>query len=167
MVPGKAAAWLRVSFNPANIVSRQQQKANPVEGCEVKESDMRYSKLFKTMVAGLFLVFSLSALAANSGTLTLVAPAELNGKQLKSGEYKVKWEGQGQDVQVSILQGKHVVATGAAKLVDTATKTQDNTVVLDNSSGSMSIHEIRISGKKQILVFENGAGASAAQTSLR
>lgn len=128
---------------------------------------MRYSKWFKTMVAGMFLVFSLSALAANSGTLTLLSPAELNGKQLKSGEYKVKWEGTGQDVQVSILQGKNVVATSAAKLVDTASKVSDDTVVLDNASGSRVIHEIRIGGKKQILVFENGDGGSAPQTSLR
>jgi hypothetical protein len=120
------------------------------------------------MVAGLFLLFSLSALAAaNSGSLTLTGPAQLNGKQLASGEYKVKWEGTGQDVQVSILKGKNVVATAPAKLVDVADKAYGDSVVLGTEAGAASIHEIHLGGKKQILVFETGTGGSAAQTSVR
>jgi len=143
-------------------MQRQTQRRLP------KESDMRYSKSFKAMVSGLFLVFSLGALAAsNSGTITLLKTAQLNGKQINSGEYKVKWEGTGQDVQVSILQGKNVVASAPAKLMDKANKESFNTVVLSNDGGVATIQEIRLSGKKQVLVFETGAGASAAQTSLR
>ena len=129
---------------------------------------MRYSKSFKVMVAGLFLLFSISALAAaNSGSLKLSGPAELNGKQLKSGDYKVKWEGTGQDVQVSLFQGKNVVASAPAKLVDTTSAEQGNSVVLDAEGGPSSIREIHFNGKKQILVFESGQGGSTSQTSVR
>jgi hypothetical protein len=128
---------------------------------------MRYSKSLKVMVAGLFLLFSLSALAANSGSLTLSEPAQLNGKQLKSGDYKVKWEGTGQDVQVSILQGKNVVASAPAKLMEAANKESGNSVVLNHDGGATTIHEIHLVGKKQILIFDTGAGGSAAQTSVR
>lgn len=87
----------------------------------------------------LLMVFPLAALAAqhNSGDVSLSDPVTIGNTVLKAGDYKVKWEGTGPDVQVSFLQGKKEIATAPATLTaesspydGAAVETQDQT---DNS----------------------------------
>jgi len=111
------------------------------------------------------LVLAMSAVAAeNSGKFTLPSAAELNGKSLAAGEYKVRWEGQGPDVQVTVSRGKETITTAAAKLVDRGEKAQRNAVVMNtNGGGAGSIIELRLSGKRSVLVFNEGADSIAKQ----
>ena len=111
------------------------------------------------------LVLAMSAVAAeNSGKFTLPSAAELNGKSLAAGEYKVRWEGQGPDVQVTVSRGKETITTAAAKLVDRGEKAQRNAVVMNtNGGGAGSIIELRLSGKHSVLVFNEGADSIAKQ----
>ena len=48
----------------------------------------------------------------------------VNGKQLGAGDYTVKWDGNGPNVEVNILQGKNVVATVPAHMVDLESRSQ-------------------------------------------
>jgi len=111
------------------------------------------------------LVLAMSAVAAeNSGKFILPSAAELNGKSLAAGEYKVRWEGQGPDVQVTVSRGKETIATAPAKLVDRGEKAPRNAVVMNTSGGGAgSIVELRLSGKRSVLVFNEGAGWTAKQ----
>jgi hypothetical protein len=74
----------------------------------------------------------------NSANVDLDQSVTIAGTQLAPGQYKLSWEGNGPNVNVSFVEGKKTVATAPAKLVsnptreeaiETATQT-DNTRVL-------------------------------------
>lgn len=98
---------------------------------------------------GLALLLASSAFAGTKASLTLQNPATINGTQLKAGDYKLEWEGSGPTVEVSILQGKKVVAKVPAKLVDLTSVSQNNAaVLLRNGDGTTSLTGARFEGKK-------------------
>lgn len=95
---------------------------------------MKLSNFSGTLLLLLSLVIATSALAANSGTMQISSAATVNGKQLSPGQYQVKWDASGSGVQVSILKGRNVVATGPAKLIDLKESSHSNAVVLTNNA---------------------------------
>ncbi len=117
---------------------------------------MKFAKLTRTLVPVLALALSAAAWAANgAATVKLFSAAQLHGKSLAAGEYKVKWDSHSPEADVTFLQGKKTVATAHAKLVDREQAYRENAVVTRaNPDGSESIVEIRFEGKKSVLVFE-------------
>jgi hypothetical protein len=110
----------------------------------------------------LALVMSLSAAvfardSKSEGKFTLSDPVQLGSTQLKPGDYKATWEGTGSDVQVKILQGKNVVATTPAKLVDKS-DSQDS-VSVGNANGSRTLEQIDFGGIRKALVFSSAITA--------
>ena len=86
------------------------------------------------------------------------------GKQLAVGNYKLTWDGSGSSVQLNIMQGKNVVATVPARVIELdRPSTDDSAVVSSNSDGSKSLSEIRFSGKKYALAI--GEESASAATS--
>jgi len=82
---------------------------------------MKTQKIFKGAALGMaLLLMTVSAFAgsANKGSLQLLDPVTLNGKPLPAGEYSLQWDGSGNNVQLSVLKGKNVVATTPAQLVN-------------------------------------------------
>ena len=67
---------------------------------------------------GLALLLASSAFAATKASLQLSNPVMVNGTKLKPGDYKVEWEGTGPNVELSIMQGKNVVAKVPAHVVE-------------------------------------------------
>ena len=59
---------------------------------------------------GLALLLTSSAFAGTKANLSINSPVTVNGTTLRPGDYKVQWEGSGPNVELSILQGKNVVA---------------------------------------------------------
>jgi hypothetical protein len=119
-------------------------------------------KFVKYSALLVFVAFSLSsgvfAKDPNEGKFSLTEPAQIGSTQLKAGDYKVTWEGTGADVQVKILQGKNVVATSSAKLVDKSLGT--DAVTLGSASGGVkTVEEIDFSNRKQALVFASAETA--------
>ncbi len=93
---------------------------------------------------------TLTAMAAEGkATVTFTSAVQLNGKQLPAGEYKLKWTGNGNDVQVSFQAGKKEVLTAPAKLVAGTEVSLYNAVVKNENS----LKEIRLANKKEIIVF--------------
>ena len=110
---------------------------------------MKFATVSKSLVMGLALLLASSAFAATKANLVLNNPTTLNGTKLKAGEYKLEWDGTGPNVEVSVLQGKKVVAKVPAKVVDLSTPSQNNAaVVTTNSDGSTSLAGVRFQGKK-------------------
>jgi hypothetical protein len=104
----------------------------------------------------LALVMSLSATvfardSKNEGKFTLSDSVQIGSTQLKPGDYKATWEGTGSDVQVKILQGKTVIATTPAKLVDKS-DSQDS-VSVSNANGSRTLQQIDFGGIHKAIVF--------------
>jgi hypothetical protein len=114
---------------------------------------VKYVALF-----GLVSLLSLGAFAKdkNEGKFTLHDSVQIGSTQLKAGDYKAAWDGTG-DVQVKILQGKNVVATVPAKLVD-KTDSQDS-VIVGNANSARNLEEIDFGGLKKALVFNSAETA--------
>jgi hypothetical protein len=122
-------------------------------------------KTSKSLFLGLALLLATSAFAANKGSLTVQEPMTVNGTQLKPGDYKVQWDGNGPSVELSITQGKKVIAKVPAHVVNLETPSQsDAAVVRNNGDGSKSLSEVRLSGKKfSLAVGEEAAKADASR----
>lgn len=116
---------------------------------------MKIANISKGLLLGLALLLATSALAAaNQGSVQLQDPVTVSGKQLRAGEYSVKWDGNGPNVALSILKGNKVVATTSARLIDLNEKSnRDAVVVQNNGDGSKSLAEIHFSGKKYALAI--------------
>jgi hypothetical protein len=116
---------------------------------------MKFANTSKGLLLGLALLLATSALAAtNKGSVQLQDSVTVSGKQLRAGEYSVKWDGSGPNVELSILKGNKVVATTPARLIDLNEKSnRDAAVVQNNGDGSKSLAEIHFSGKKYALAI--------------
>jgi len=121
---------------------------------------MKFSVISKSLILGLALLLASSAFAATKASLTLRNPATVNGTKLKPGDYKLQWDGSGPNVEVSILQGKTVVAKVPAKVVDLPAPSDNSAaVVTQNSDGTATLAGARFEGKK--FALEIGESASS------
>ena len=85
----------------------------------------------------------------------------MNGVQLSPGDYALQWDGTGNSVQLQILQGKKVVATTAASLVQLkAPASQNMTSTKDAGNNARALTEIDFRGKSYALAIGNGASDS-------
>ena len=80
-------------------------------------------------------------------------PFEVNGQQLAPGEYQVRWDGTGSNVEVSFMQGKKEVAKVSAKVVALDKAYDYDSAVVDHASGKATVSEVRFAGKKYALAI--------------
>ena len=81
-------------------------------------------------------------------------PVTVAGSQLAPGQYKLTWEGTGPDVTVKFAEGKNVVATAPAKLVNTST----NQEAIETDTVADSTRLLRaVDLKRSTIQFENAA----------
>jgi hypothetical protein len=129
---------------------------------------MKLSLNSKLVSLAIALVLATSAFAASEthkGTLQVFDPVQVNGKQIPAGEYQLKWEGSGSDVQLNIMKGSKVLATAPAKLVDLEQKASgDSAVVYKSADGTRQLNQIRFGGKKYALSL-NGETSQAEMKS--
>jgi len=110
---------------------------------------MSVSKISKGLLLGLALLLATSVFAANNkGSMQVTDSVSVNGKQLPAGEYTVRWDGAGPNVELNILRGKNVVATVPARMVDLEQSPNRDSVITVNNDGRKSLNEIRFSGRK-------------------
>ena len=123
---------------------------------------MQISKLSKGLLLAFTLMLGASAFAANRAKLRVDDPLQVAGKELKSGDYTVSWDGNGPDVQVNILKGNKVVATTPAHIVNRDRASDSDVAVVNMNNGMRDLSEIRFSGKKYVLSIngETGGGSS-------
>ena len=124
---------------------------------------MKFATVSKSLVIGLALLLASSAFAATKADLTLQSSVTVNGTTLKPGDYKLQWDGSGPNVEVSIMQGKNVLAKVPAKVVDLNAPAPNNAAVIrNNSDGTSSLNGARFQGKKFALdLSESSEGMQA------
>jgi hypothetical protein len=142
----------------AEVMNRAAPTASRRNFGREKGAVMKFAKvsvaISKTLVLCVALLLASSAFAATKPTLQLSHPATVNGTTLQPGEYKVQWEGNGPNVEISILQGKNVVAKAPAHVVELETPSADDAAVLrKNDKGPNALASIRFQGKKLSLVL--------------
>ena len=116
---------------------------------------MKFANISKGLLLGLALLLATGAFAVvNKGSMQITDSVTVSGKQLPAGDYSVKWDGNGPNVELNILKGSKIVLTTSARLIDLSQKPEtDAAVVKNNTDGSRSLTEIHFSGKKYALAF--------------
>ena len=114
---------------------------------------MKLNSVAKTVVLGLAVLLASSAFASNKGSLQVRESFEVNGQQLSPGEYQLRWDGTGSNVEVTFLQGKKEVAKTTAKVVALDKAYDYDSAVVDHASGKATVSEVRFAGKKYALAI--------------
>jgi hypothetical protein len=126
---------------------------------------MKLNNLAKFAVLGLAVLLATGAFASNKGTLSVQETVQVNGQQLPAGEYQIRWEGSGSDVQLSFMRGKKEVAKTSARVVDLQEKSPYDSAVIDHSSGGAAVSQLRFAGKKFALAISGEASSASASSS--
>ncbi len=122
---------------------------------------MKFTTVTKTLMMGFAVLLASSAFAATKGNLSLLNPATINGTSLKAGDYKLEWDGTGPAVEVSIMQGKKLLAKVPAKLVDLSSPSPSNAAVVQkHEDGTTTLAGARFEGKKYALQLGSDASDS-------
>ena len=120
---------------------------------------MKLSRIYKGLLLAATLLIATSALAANKGSLNISQPVTVNGTKLAAGDYQVKWEGTGPNVELNIIKSKKVVVTVAARLAELSRPERNSASVTQMAEdGTTSLTEIFFSGKN----YELSIGQEAA-----
>jgi hypothetical protein len=144
----------------------------PVDVCPVnllqgntllKETSMKFGNSI-AIVAVLASGLSLSAFAKdkNETKVTLTDTVQVGSTEVKPGDYKLQWDGNGPDVQVKVVKGKDVVATVPAKLTENKTSLGTNAVTTGVSGNAKTLNQVDFAGGKQSLVFIDASATQAA-----
>jgi hypothetical protein len=128
---------------------------------------MKLNNLIKSVVLGLAVLLATSAFASNKGSLHVQNPVEINGQQLPAGDYQLRWEGTGSNVEVSVMQGKKEVAKTSAKVIELKEAPSRDAAVVSQGSGKASVSEVRFAGKKYALALGGTEKAEMGQSSSR
>jgi len=132
----------------------------------MKFATISKSLVIKSVVMGSALLLASSALAATKANLVLQSTTTINGAKLKPGDYKLEWDGSGPNVEVSIQQGKKVIAKVPAKIVDLNYPSLNNAALLKmNGDGTSTLAGARFEGKKFALeIGESSDGMQAGSS---
>ena len=127
------------------------------------------SPLFSRMIPSLLALALAGSAFAGSGShkesFQIGTDAQVNGKQLPAGDYEARWEGSGPTVQVSITQGKKVVATVPAQVVVLdKNSSASETEIKNSANGDREITALRFSGKKYALEFGSESAKAQSKT---
>ena len=119
----------------------------------MKLNNLALNHLAKTVVLGLAVLLASSAFASNKGTLRVHETAEVAGQQLAAGEYQLRWDGTGSNVEVSFMQGKKEVAKASAKVVALDKASDYDAAIVAHEGGKATVTEVRFAGKKYALAL--------------
>jgi hypothetical protein len=150
----------------ALFASRAAPTASRRNSGKKKGAAMKFATASKSLVMGLALLLASSTFAATKADLFLGNTTTVNGAKLKPGDYKLQWDGTGPNVEVSILQGKTVVAKVPGKLVDLKSASQNNAaVVKQNDDGTSTLAGVRFEGKRFALEIGDSSEGMQAGSS--
>ncbi len=112
------------------------------------------------ILSTLALLFPLGALARdNAHSVDIFDVVQIGGTQLKPGNYKVEWQGEGPAVQVSFQHNGKTVATVPATLkTNDAGVTRDAIMTEATGPDTVTLKEIDFGHQKQALVFGQNPG---------
>jgi hypothetical protein len=119
----------------------------------MKLNHLALNRLTKAVVLGLAVLLASSAFASNKGSVQIRESFEVNGQQLAPGEYQLRWDSAGSNVEVTFMQGKKEVAKASAKVVELDKASAYDAAVVDHSSGKATVSEVRFAGRKYALAI--------------
>jgi hypothetical protein len=126
---------------------------------------MKFATVSKSLVMGMALMLATSAFASDKGKLQIYNPVTVNGTTLKPGDYKLEWTGTAGNVELSILQGKNVLAKVPAHVVDLNSPSANDAAVVNSENGTKTLTGVRFEGKKFALELGESSDSMQAGSS--
>lgn len=119
---------------------------------------MKASKI--SALLAITVLFATSAFAAaNKASVVISHDTVVGGTTLSAGQYNLKWEGQGQNVDLSVTQGKQVIVKTPARLLDLSSASPSDSIeTKENSNGTRTLSKIKFGGKKYALEIGGETG---------
>jgi hypothetical protein len=129
---------------------------------------MNALKITKSLVLGVTLLVATAAVAApeNSGksSVQLDSPVNVNGTQLPSGHYNLKWTTTPSGTELQFINSRNAVTTVPAQIVPLDRKESQSSIDTARAEdGSMTLTGIHFSGKNFALAV--GATSSSSEPS--
>jgi hypothetical protein len=125
---------------------------------------MKLSTILRITLPGMALLLTTGAFAANQAnkvSLNLYEPVTVSEHRLAPGQYELRWNGAGPNIDLSIVSQGKIVATVPARLIEVGGKSRDNaTMERKNDDGTESLTQINFAGKHYALAFDNEAAMS-------
>ena len=119
------------------------------------------SILAPVTTVALALTLSVAACAeSNTKNLTLREAVQVNGTTLPAGSYKVKYELNGSNAQVAILQGKKQIVTASGEVKQLPKKAGANQIVVRHNGNVPELAEIDFDGQKTGIALTSGSEAA-------
>ena len=107
------------------------------------------------ILSALALLSPLGAFARdNSHSVDIFDAVQIGGTQLKPGNYKVEWQGEGPTVQVSFQHNGKTVLTAPATLKTNDAEVTQDAIKIETSTDTSTLKEIDFGHQKQALVFD-------------
>jgi hypothetical protein len=125
---------------------------------------MKLAKTFQSVLIGSAFLLATDAFAAHKGTLHVSSPEIVAGERLAAGDYSVRWDGTGPNIQFRIMQGAKVVVAAPARIaaLDTVSPA-DSVVVQIEADGSRRLSQMCFSGQKLALQIEESSSTAIVQ----
>ena len=117
----------------------------------MKTKYLQYLAILSTLA----LLSPLGAFARdNSHSVDIFDAVQIGGTQLKPGNYKVEWQGEGPTVQVSFQRNGKTVLTAPATLKTNDAEVTQDAIKIETSTDTATLKEIDFGHQKQALVFD-------------
>lgn len=115
---------------------------------------MRFGN-YVAIAAVIVLSMSLNSFAKdkNETRVTFSEKVQVGSTEVKPGDYKLQWDGNGPDVQVKVVKGKDVVATVPAKLLANTSKQGGDAIQTRANANEKQLEQVDFAGGRQSLVF--------------
>jgi hypothetical protein len=130
-----------------------------------KKERMKLNNLAKVMVLGLAVFVATGAFATNKGTFRAQEAVEVNGQQLPAGEYQVRWEGNGPNVEISFVKNNKEIAKTTATAVQLPQTPSFDSSVVNHANGKAVVSQIQFAGKRTALSLEGSDRAAMGSAS--
>jgi hypothetical protein len=125
---------------------------------------MKLSKNLQGFLLGSAFLLATNAFAEHRGTLHVSSAEMVAGERVTAGDYTVRWEGTGPEVQFRVMRGAKVLVAGPARIVPLDDAAPGDTVLIQiDGSGVRRVSQISFSGQKFALRIEETVGSSIAQ----
>ena len=119
--------------------------------------------LKRLSIALVFLSVS-NLFAANKGSLHVSSPEEVAGQPLAPGDYVVRWEDRGPDVDLRIMQGRKIVATAIAHKMLLQNTSIADSVLIETIAERRSLSLIFFSGSAVALEIRGPSRATTVSS---
>jgi hypothetical protein len=129
-----------------------------------KRISMKLSKSFQGVLIGSAFLLATDAFAANKGTLHVSSPEIVAGERMAAGDYTVRWDSTGPNIQFRIMRGAKAVVAAPARIVALENASPSDSVVVQvEADGSRRVSQMYFSGQKLVLQIGESSGSAIVQ----